>query len=235
MEMGIKKFGPIRWEGLKPELAVTGPNNGKAVGSKLFESGVIGAAVVASRMGIPGIAFSAGKEKESMAWDAPEAVENHVYAELAAEVVDAIVTHGKPYLPKDVFLSVNFQTYNNETCNHPSVYHWGVARLGPSLFRDLVGPPDVKWCQRWLDWDAELMDYKSPNCWVSIGIGENRARTTTNNRRKQRAVIEKFKRKLSCRVGFDERAKPASMLYDVPYDFAEYEDFPEGVDCYECD
>ena len=84
--------------GKKPDLVISGPNEGNNLGVVTPHSGTIGAAVTALNKGIPAIAVSAeGKDADSAA----------IVAKLVVKLVSAIETRRGVALPEGVGLNVN--------------------------------------------------------------------------------------------------------------------------------
>jgi len=95
-----------RW-GAKPDLVISGPNEGRNVGFAVFLSGTLGAAHYAIANQVPAIAVSAG----STPADAEPAIK---HADLVADRVLKILDHlidrrepGQPLLPQHTGLNVN--------------------------------------------------------------------------------------------------------------------------------
>ena len=95
-----------------PDLVVSGINFGPNVGTALYMSGTIGAAIMASLNGIPAIAVSAGMRFDEVGTKFPS---THEILEPAAEFICSIVDElrasvGKSgrLLPSNVMLNVNY-------------------------------------------------------------------------------------------------------------------------------
>ena len=95
-----------------PDLVVSGINFGPNVGTALYMSGTIGAAIMASLNGIPAIAVSAGMRFDEVGTEFPS---THEILEPAAEFICSIVDElrasvGKSgrLLPSNVMLNVNY-------------------------------------------------------------------------------------------------------------------------------
>ncbi|KAH6987963.1 survival protein sure-like phosphatase/nucleotidase [Ilyonectria robusta] len=192
IKYGINTFGPKLWNGAKPELAVTGPNVGTNLWVQVPFSGTVGAACYAAHdAGIPAIAFS-GASTGNLAWNtSPVPARSLVYAELATILVNQIVDSGKPYLPEDVFLNVNFPKVEGK-CTKASDFKWVLTRINPGL----LSPPDVEWCggDR-LPTETEVI--LGGGCHISVSIGDASDKTTVNDDR-QDTVLAKLKDILVC-------------------------------------
>jgi hypothetical protein len=189
---GIDFIGPQFWNGQDAELAVTGPN----VGSNLYVqapfSGTIGAAVFAAKeRKIPAIAFS-GLSGGNLAWNTtPVPERSTLYAELATILTNAVVESGKPYLPEDVFLNVNFPTVGNK-CNKASQFKWVLSRINIGLF----SAPDIQHCgSTRLPMEAAVV--LSDGCYISVSVGDAKDKTTAP-KEKQAIVRDKLQGLLTC-------------------------------------
>lgn len=187
---GIDTFGPQIWDGEAPELAVTGPNVGTNLGIQVPFSGTVGAACYAVHdAGIPAIAFS-GASDGNLPYTDPAPQRSRVYADLATKFTNKIIESGKPYLPKDVFLNVNFAEVK-QGCEEVEDFEYVLSRINWGF----LSPPDVDWCG-----DDRLpteRDVLGAGCYVSISVGDATDKTTVNDER-QEEVLEKLKDWLVC-------------------------------------
>lgn len=192
IKYGINTFGPKLWNGKAPELAVTGPNVGTNLWVQVPFSGTVGAACYAAHTAkIPAIAFS-GASSGNLAWNtSPVPTRSLVYAELATILVNQIVDSGKPYLPDDVFLNVNFPKVEDK-CTKASDFKWVLTRINPGVF----SAPDVEWCgDDRLPTETEVI--LGGGCHISVSIGDAKDKTTVNDDR-QATVLAKLKDILVC-------------------------------------
>ncbi|KAK4129922.1 survival protein sure-likephosphatase/nucleotidase-like protein [Trichocladium antarcticum] len=192
MRYGIDTIGPQFWNGEAPELAVAGPNVGSNLNVAVYFSGTVGAAVYAAKArGIPAIAFS-GKTTGTLAWDtSPVSQRSLVYAELAAQLTNAVVASGTPYLPDGVFLNVNFPEVSDK-CNDASQFKWVLSRINLGVF----SAPDVETCgDRRLP--IELSVVNRDGCYASISVGDANDKTTAPAA-KQAVVLKKLGGLLTC-------------------------------------
>ncbi|CAM1507904.1 Fc.00g047520.m01.CDS01 [Cosmosporella sp. VM-42] len=192
MRYGIDTFAPQLWNGEKPELAVTGPNVGTNLWLQVPFSGTVGAACYAAHdEGIPAIAFS-GASSGNVAWNAsPVPQRSLVYAELATQLTTKIIASGKPYLPKDTFLNVNFPKVEG-ACTDASKFKWVLSRINPGT----ISAPDVEWCgDDRLPTENSVHD--TDGCYISVSIGDATDKTTINDDR-QDVVLAKLKDMLVC-------------------------------------
>ncbi|KAK4236354.1 survival protein sure-likephosphatase/ nucleotidase [Achaetomium macrosporum] len=192
MRYGIDTIAPPFWNGAAPELAVSGPN----VGSNLFLavqfSGTVGAAVHAAKSAkIPALAFS-GASEGNLAWNTtPEPQRSTVYAQLATTLTNAVIASGKPYLPEDVFLNVNFPEVTG-SCTDAAQFKWVLSRINIGTFSEA----DVEWCgDDRLPTEQSVAD--AGGCYVSISVGDANDKTTAPAE-KQAVVLRKLQSMLTC-------------------------------------
>lgn len=194
MRYGIDEFGPQFWgNGQLPDIAVSGPNVGSNIWLAVPFSGTVGAAVFAvHERGVPAIAFS-GASNTNYRWDtSPVPRASSVYAELAAKLTNKILASGRPYLPDDVWLNVNFPEVNDE-CSEAGDFKWVLSRITPGWF----SPADVNWCgdDRL---PTELDVSNADGCYIPISIGDAKDKSTVNDVTKQAAVLNKIRDMLVC-------------------------------------
>ncbi|MFV0277653.1 MAG: 5'/3'-nucleotidase SurE, partial [Parahaliea sp.] len=98
--------------GKKPDLLVSGPNEGQNVGYAVFISGTLGAAHYALVNGVPAIAISAGGTPS----DEADALDNaQLVAQIAVDVVEQLEAKRRrngPLLPPLTGLNINTPTYD---------------------------------------------------------------------------------------------------------------------------
>lgn len=192
IKVGIDTTAPKLWNGAKPELALTGPNVGSNVGIQVPFSGTVGAAVYAVKTaGIPAIAFS-GKSGERTAWNQPTPLSAKVYSDLALNVTSTIVASGKPYLPADVWLNVNFPEVTSTKCNNANQFKYVLTRINWGI----LSAKDVQWCGTDRLPTESDVNGKS-GCYVSISVGDANDKSTIDAAR-QAQVLPKLKPILSC-------------------------------------
>lgn len=193
MKHGIKTVAPKLWNGAKPELAVSGPNVGSNIWLAVPFSGTVGTVCYASHTeGIPGIAFS-GVDEGNVAWNTrPEPIRSLVYAELATDLTNAVIASGKPYLPKDTFLNVNFPKITPE-CQDSAKFKWVFTRINPGV----ISAPDVNHCGKTRLPTEFDIHFKTGGCFASISVGDSVDKTTASVE-KQTIVLNKLKSMISC-------------------------------------
>jgi 5'/3'-nucleotidase SurE len=111
-----------------PDLVLSGINFGPNVGTALYMSGTIGAAIMASLNGVPAIAVSAGMRFEEVGTDFPS---THKVLEPAAEFTCSVVQSlqssvGKSgrLLPREIMLNINYPALPREQIKgvlHPEI------------------------------------------------------------------------------------------------------------------
>lgn len=181
------------WDGEEPELAVTGPNVGTNLWLQVPFSGTVGAACYAAAdAGIPAIAFS-GASSGPVGWNtSPTPKRSQVYAQLATQLTQKIIDSGKPYLPNDTFLNVNFPKVEGK-CATAADFKWVLSRINPG---GLSGR-DVDWCgDDRLPTETEV--FLTGGCHISISVGDAHDKTTANGPARQGIVLEKLRDMLSC-------------------------------------
>ncbi|SPO05388.1 related to acid phosphatase precursor [Cephalotrichum gorgonifer] len=190
---GIDTFGPQIWNGAGPDLAVTGPNVGHNLYLSVPFSGTVGAAVYAAKeAGIPAIAFSGSSAGGATAWNkTPVPRQSLVYAELAEKLTSAVVNSGKPYLPEDVWLNVNFPEVTDE-CLDASAFKFVLSRINLGVFSE----KDVTHCGE-DRLPAELEVVSTEGCYVSVSVGDANDKTTAPAD-KQAVVLEKLGDLFTC-------------------------------------
>jgi 5'/3'-nucleotidase SurE len=166
---GIQNLSTTFFNGA-PDLAVTGPNVGANLGVVTAISGTVGAACYAAHdAGIPAIAFSGGSGSAT-AWDDPTPAYATLYAQLATKVVNAVVAAGTPYLPKDVFLNVNFPKVDDGKCASADDFKFVLSRIYTAV--PLVSGEDVETCSNDKRLPTETKVTGGDGCYVSISVGK---------------------------------------------------------------
>ncbi|KAF2841150.1 putative acid phosphatase [Patellaria atrata CBS 101060] len=189
---GISTVAPKFFGSAKPELAVTGPNVGSNLGIQVPFSGTVGTAVYAAHEAkIPAIAFS-GKSDAEAPWNGPTPLFSKVYADLALNLTSKIIASGKPYLPDDVFLNVNFPEVTETRCNNAQQFKFVASRIYPGW----ISPPDAATCgSTRLPQESTVVG--TTGCYVSVSFGDATDKTDTEAA-KQRIVLDKLSGLLTC-------------------------------------
>lgn len=126
-----------------PDIVVSGPNVGSNLWLSVLASGTVGAAVEAVKEGIPAIAFS-GATGDKVAWNTPTPNYAKVYADLATNITDTLLSWGAPYLPDKTWLNVNFPDSDDTTCSSASDFKFVLSRINPYVWPISTG--DVTTC-----------------------------------------------------------------------------------------
>lgn len=192
VRFGIETFGPQCWGGYHPELVVAGPNVGRSAWLAVQYSGNAAVAAYAARAQIPAIAFSAASGSR-LPWDtdpAPKA--SAVYAELARNLTNTVIASGKPYLPPDIFLNVNFPPVD-ERCPDAASFKWILTRMNPGIHE----PRDLLWCNK-DRLPTENYVRHGPGCYISVSPGDAYTKKTSEDVRKQEVILKKLQSILSC-------------------------------------
>jgi 5'/3'-nucleotidase SurE len=166
------------------------------VGIQVPFSGTVGAATYAAKTaGIPAIAFS-GATGNPTAWNVPTPLHSQIYADLALNVTTTIINSGKPYLPANTFLNVNFpavsETKGGE-CTDPKQFKYVFTRINSGLF----SAPDANWCgSTRLPQESSVIGRSG--CYVTISPADANDKTDVNDAAVQTQIINKLKPILSC-------------------------------------
>ncbi|NRK29867.1 hypothetical protein F3B07_22955, partial [Salmonella enterica subsp. enterica serovar Typhi] len=165
MRYGIQTLSP-KFFGGAPDIAVAGFNVGANLGTTVLVSGTVGAATEASKEGIPAIAFS-GTTGSQTAYTAPLQTYMTVYADLSTTVTQTLVASGKPYLPADIWLNVNFPTVSASTCASPADFKFVLSRINSA---ESGTAPDVETCGE-TRLPTETVVVGTKGCFASISVG----------------------------------------------------------------
>jgi 5'-nucleotidase len=120
-----------------PDLVLSGINFGPNVGTALYMSGTIGAAIMASLNGIPSIAVSAGVRFEEVGTTFPSTLKAfEPAAEFTCSVIDTLQAsagaNGR-LLPEEILLNINYPALPKEQIKgvlHPEISAGQLIRLG---------------------------------------------------------------------------------------------------------
>lgn len=118
--------------------------------------------------GIPGIAFS-GATGSQTAWNASSTLPHYsqVYADLAVNLTGSLVASGKPYLPDDIWLNVNFPSVSDE-CSIPEDFAFVLSRIHVPV--PLITPKDVEVCGS-SRLPSEIAVSLTSGCYASVSVG----------------------------------------------------------------
>ncbi|KAL8956250.1 MAG: hypothetical protein Q9183_006365 [Haloplaca sp. 2 TL-2023] len=191
MRYGIETLSPKFFSG-KPELAVAGFNVGANLGLITLISGTVGAATEAAKQGIPAIAFS-GSSGSQTAWTAPIPAYARTYADLSTNVTETLISAGKPYLPSNIWLNVNFPASTSSSCASPRDFKFVLSRINGA---GLLAAPDVRTCgSSRLPTEKEVVGTSGCYASISVGRADTKGDTTAAN---QAVVLAKLNKILSC-------------------------------------
>lgn len=160
-------------------------------------SGTVGAAsAAADQLGIPGIAFS-GASGEQTAWNVnPVPDYSFIYADLATNLTSTILKSGKPYLPPNTWLNVNFPKAGAGTpCTSTQQFKFILSRIHTAI--PILKPKDVSTCQGadYLPTESKVVD--TGNCYISVSVGKANNKLDASAA-EQAIVLGKLKPVLSC-------------------------------------
>ncbi|KAL8839767.1 MAG: hypothetical protein Q9170_001638 [Blastenia crenularia] len=191
MRYGIQTLSP-KFFGGAPELAVAGFNVGANLGSTTLISGTVGAATEAAKESIPAIAFS-GTTGSQTAWTAPVQTYMNVYADLSTNVTQTLIASGKPFLPSNVWLNVNYPAVSSTSCSSTRKFKFVLSRINAASSGTAA---DVKTCGN-TRLPTESSVVGTSGCYASISVG--RADTKGDASAAQQAVVlGKLGKILSC-------------------------------------
>ncbi|KAL8806581.1 MAG: hypothetical protein Q9182_001228 [Xanthomendoza sp. 2 TL-2023] len=163
---GIQTLSP-RFFGGPPELAVAGFNVGANLGTTTLISGTVGAATAAAKLGIPALAFS-GTTGSQIAWTVrpiPQYVST--YADLSTNVTSTLIASGKPFLPANIWLNVNFPASSTGTCASARDFKFVLSRINDA---GSGTGADVRTCGG-TRLPTERKVVGTSGCYVSISVG----------------------------------------------------------------
>ena len=162
------------------------------LGLEVLLSGTAGAATEAAKEGIPSIAFS-GSSGSQTAWTSSPETYTVVYADLAVNITQSLAASGKPYLPANTWLNVNFPAVDSSTCTSPSEYKFVLSRINRAIF---LTPADVETCGS-TRLPTESGVVATAGCYASISVGVASSKTDAGATT-QAAVLRKLQGIVSC-------------------------------------
>jgi hypothetical protein len=160
----------------------------------LTDSQTVGAATEAVKEGIPGIAFS-GDSGDPIPWNEPAETYHKVYADLSTTVTRAVVDSGKPYLPRNVWLNVNFPSVDDSVCSSASDFSFVLTRINTAV--PFLTPDDVTICGNGGRLPTESDVVGRDGCYASISVGVADTKLDAGAKQ-QRIVKDKLNSILSC-------------------------------------
>ncbi|CAI7616857.1 unnamed protein product [Penicillium glandicola] len=192
MKYGIDSRAPEFFNG-PPDLAVAGPNVGSNIGLAAYISGTVGATTYAAHAGIPAIAFS-GATGSQTSWNTSRPHYSDVYADLATNLTNQVVAAGKPYLPDDVWLNVNFGTVSDSECTNPADFSFVLSRIHIAV--PFITPDDVTTCGG-SRLPSEIEVSLASGCYASVSVGIAASKSDANATM-QGVVLQKLGTLLTC-------------------------------------
>jgi len=191
MRYGIQTLSP-KFFGGAPDIAVAGPNVGANLGDTVLISGTVGAATEASKEGIPAIAFS-GSSGTEVAWNTAVQPYGTIYADLSTTVTQTLIESGKPYLPPNIWLNVNYPAVSSSTCSSPAAFEFVLSRINGA---DSSTAADVSTCgMTRLPTESSVVGTKGCYASISVGLASTKADASAAQ---QAVVLGKLKGILSC-------------------------------------
>ncbi|KIW04279.1 5'/3'-nucleotidase SurE, variant [Verruconis gallopava] len=187
MRYGIQNLTSVL--GGSADLAVAGFNVGANAGATVLISGTVGAATEASKLGVPAIAFS-GSTGSQVAWNTATQTYQQVYADLSTNVTDTLIKSGKPYLPDNIWLNVNFPKVDSSTCSSTSEFKFVLSRIYPGL------GGDVETCGG-TSLPSESSVIGASGCYASISVANADTKSDVDSST-QKVVLDKLSSILSC-------------------------------------
>jgi 5'/3'-nucleotidase SurE len=188
MRYGLQNLTDIL--GGDADLAVAGFNVGGNAGGTVQISGTVGAATEAAKLGVPAIAFS-GASGSQVAWNTKTQTYQQVYADLSANVTDTLIKSGTPYLPKNIWLNVNYPTVDDKTCSKTSSFKFILSRINSGIGGDVNTCGGTK-----LPSESTVIG-TSGDCYASISVG-NADNKGDVDAATQKIVLDKLSGILSC-------------------------------------
>lgn len=195
MKYGIKTLAPKFFDGA-PGIAVAGPNVGSNLGTTTLISGTVGAANEASKLGVPGLAFS-GATGDQTAWNVePVPSYSKIYGELATNVTQTLTNSGTPYLAKNIWLNVNFPDVTS-TCASASDFKFVLSRINTAT---AATPSDVVTCGDGGRLPTETTVVDTAGCYSAISVGIATTKMDADAKQ-QKVVLDKLSSILTCLPG----------------------------------
>ncbi|KAK6221527.1 hypothetical protein LQW54_001299 [Pestalotiopsis sp. IQ-011] len=167
LRFGLDRFGRFKWDHKLPDLVIAGPTDGPNIGAEVSFSGVVAqAALAANKYRIPAITF-AWPGLGIMKWDPDRPIPPRMktYLDLAQNLTELVVAGGRPFLPENTFLNVNFPPLG-APCNGTRAIQYVLTRRdlddqGYHVYFDHCNT-------RRLPTDREL--YQHLGCYASISV-----------------------------------------------------------------
>ncbi|QIW98871.1 hypothetical protein AMS68_004389 [Peltaster fructicola] len=175
VKYGIEVVAPTTFGG-PPDIVVTGVNVGCNLDVAVLGSGTVGAACEAAKQGIPAIAFS-GCTGSQISWEEKDPGYSTVYANLSSKIAEELVSYGKPYLPRNIWLNVNYGE-SSSSCSSSNDFKFVLSRILPAI--PIITKEDLLICDNNGRLPTERMVVKTPGCFASISVGEASTKSTAD-------------------------------------------------------
>ncbi|KAL8850931.1 MAG: hypothetical protein Q9221_004131 [Calogaya cf. arnoldii] len=183
MRYGIQTLSPKFFSGAAPELAVAGFNVGANLGTITLISGTVGAATSAVKLGIPALAFSGTSGSQISYTTSPIPIYVNTYASLSTNITQKLIASGKPFLPSNIWLNINFPSSSSSSCAKPENFKFVLSRINTA---SAGAAPDVNTCGRdRLPTESRVVG--TMGCYVSVSVG--RADTKGDASAREQAVV----------------------------------------------
>ncbi|CAD6902640.1 unnamed protein product [Tilletia controversa] len=201
VQVGLEQLAPTVFNGSQPDLVVAGPNEGSNLGLSYLVSGTYGAARYAVEQGIPAIAFSAGDSTHRPYTVIKGADDQaYVYARLATAFIERLTEGGKPFLPRNTGLNINFPSAITRDCT-PGKEMYILTRLLGTIDPD----PDACTCGQShnragckLPVEVDLSKNPDLGCAITISVFEPSQWSPDASATQQAAVLDRLQGILSC-------------------------------------
>ena len=155
-------------------------------------SGTVGAATEAAKEGIPSIAFSGSTGSQTSYTSALQTYMT-VYSVLSTNVTQSLIESGKPFLPAETWLNVNFPAVSSSVCSSSADFKFVLSRINGA---GSSTPADVNTCGS-ARLPTETMVVDTAGCYASISVGVATSKADASART-QAIVLQKLQRILSC-------------------------------------
>ncbi|KAE9400879.1 sure-like protein [Gymnopus androsaceus JB14] len=192
---GIQTLAP-QFFGGPPDFVVSGPNVGNNLGqSSVDGSGTVGAACEAALLGIPSTAFSAAGLSQvaytDLGTNDADTFAAVVSAGITVKYLDALLADGKPFLPPQISINMNWPAPTPTTCPNVDAYSFILTRIAAD-----ASVIDVETCGTdHLPQETDVVDMRG--CFVSVSVMDAASKTDVDAAT-QAVVLERLGSILSC-------------------------------------
>ena len=126
---------------------------------------------------MPAIAFSGSSGSQISYTTSPTPNYVNVYASLSKTVTQTLINSGKPYLPANIWLNVNYPDVSTTECTSASDFKFVLSRIAATENRarddgeglDFVEREAAVKCGGTLPTETEVVDHDG--CYASISVG----------------------------------------------------------------